>query len=151
MATALECWSGRPSTDEDMVEQVLMQTHDRSEAFHRSAASSPACNSSPSSSSSFSSPPSPSAAFPPPKRWQRIGRNFAGAIAALRSSLNLDSSRDPSPARFDRLFHGGGGGGQPPDKLVDSARRHFDSLPNRYSITAIGSLPPSSWFHSREL
>ncbi|XP_065023195.1 uncharacterized protein LOC135649028 [Musa acuminata AAA Group] len=134
MATPIECWSGRPSTDEDMVEQVLMQTHDRSEAFHRSAASSPACNSSPSSSSSsFSSPPSPSAAFPPPKRWQRIGRNFAGAIAALRSSLNLDSSRDPSPARFDRLFRGGGGGGQPPDKLVASARRHFDSLPNSYA------------------
>ncbi|KAJ8458722.1 hypothetical protein OPV22_031648 [Ensete ventricosum] len=135
MAAALECWSGRPSTDEDMVEQVLMQTQDRSEAFHRSAASSPVCNSSPSSSSSsFSSPPSPSAAFPPPKRWQRIGRNFAGAIAALRSSLNLDSSRDPSPARFDRLFRdGGGGGGQPPDKLVASARRHFDSLPNSYA------------------
>ncbi|XP_065018999.1 serine/threonine-protein kinase STY46-like [Musa acuminata AAA Group] len=149
MAAALECWSGRPSTDEDTVEQVLMQTQDRSEAFHRSsaasaaaaAAASPACNSSSASSSSSSStsssPPSPSAALPPPKKWQRLGRNFAGAIAALRSSLNIDPSRDPSPSRFDRLLRGVGlarnPGGLPPDKLVSSVRRHFDSLPNSYA------------------
>ena len=31
MAAALECWSSWASTDEDMVEQVLMRTQDRSE------------------------------------------------------------------------------------------------------------------------
>ncbi|RWW37850.1 hypothetical protein BHE74_00056970 [Ensete ventricosum] len=154
MAAALECWSGRPSTDEDTVEQVLMQTQDRSEAFHRSSATaassaSPACNSSSASSSSSSStsssPPSPSAALPPPKKWQRLGRNFAGAIAALRSSLNIDPSRDPSPSRFDRLLRGVGlarnPGGLPSDKLVSSVRRHFDSLPNRCSASAVAFFP----------
>ncbi|WOL04614.1 serine/threonine-protein kinase STY46 [Canna indica] len=140
MAAALECWSGRPSTDEDTVEQVLMQSHDRSEAFHRSAAAAAAvCNSSSSSSpsSSSSAPPSPSTALPPPKKWQRLGRNFAGAIAALRSSLNRDPARDPSLSPFDRLLRGVGlarnAGDQPPDKLVSSIRRHFDSLPNSYA------------------
>ncbi|XP_072998230.1 uncharacterized protein [Typha latifolia] len=139
MAAALECWSGRPSTDEDMVEQVLMKTHDRSEVF-------------PSSSSSGSTSPSPppatkddtfasNGAFPPPKKWQRLGRNFAGAIAALKSSLNLESSpRDPSP-RSEKLLWGGVvrnltqlyPGSQIPEKLMSNVRRHFDSLPNSYA------------------
>ncbi|XP_074586174.1 uncharacterized protein LOC141841878 [Curcuma longa] len=131
MAAALECWSGRPSTDDDAVELVLMHTHDCS------ATASSVCNSS-SSTSSSSSPSPHSAPLPPPtKKWQRIGRNIAGAFAALRSSLNPDTSREPSP--FDRLIRGVGrfrnAGGPPPDKLVASVRRHFESLPNSYGQT----------------
>ncbi|XP_008794232.1 serine/threonine-protein kinase STY46 [Phoenix dactylifera] len=134
MAAALECWSGRPSTDEDMVEQVLMKTHDRSEAF-------PSASSSSSSSSSSSATSSPARAaagsnLPPTKKWQRLGRNFAGALAALKNSLN----RDPSPCG-DKLLWGGVvrnltqlyPGSQLPEKLISDIRRHFDSLPNSYA------------------
>ncbi|XP_042415817.1 serine/threonine/tyrosine-protein kinase HT1-like isoform X2 [Zingiber officinale] len=131
MAAALECWSGRPSTDDDAVELVLMHTHDRSEEVHCFATASSACNSS--SSTSSSSSPSPlSAPLPTPnKKWQRIGRNIAGAIAALRSSLNPSPSREPSP--FDRgIGRFRNAGAQQQDKLVAGVRRHFESLPNSY-------------------
>ncbi|KAJ0979303.1 hypothetical protein J5N97_014777 [Dioscorea zingiberensis] len=116
MAAALECWSGRPSTDEDMVEQVLMKNNDRSEAF------------------SSSSPN-------PPTKWQRIGRNFAGAVAALKTSLNPDSAGTGAAAtRPDRLVWGAivrhltqlYPGSQLPDRLISNTRRHFDSLPTSY-------------------
>lgn len=134
MAAALECWSGRPSTDEDMVEQVLMKTQDRSEVLLPSA---------------VSAPTSPlrkaltGAASLPPKKWQRIGRNFAGAITALRNSLNLDSLKEQmAPSRSptsDKLIWAGvirsltelHPGSQLPEKLIADIRHHFDSLPNR--------------------
>nr|CAD1841901.1 unnamed protein product [Ananas comosus var. bracteatus] len=105
MAAALECWSGRPSTDEEMVEHVLMKSHHRSDAFSASSAAAAAAASA-ASSPSPSEDQNPSGGggggggtFPtPPKKWQRLGRNFAGAIAALKSSLNIDSPRDPRRA-----------------------------------------------------
>ncbi|KAG1339045.1 serine/threonine-protein kinase STY46 [Cocos nucifera] len=114
-----------------MVEQVLMKTHDRSEAFPSASSSS--------SSSAASSPARAATAasnLPPPKKWQRLGRNFAGALAALRNSIN----RDPSP-RGDKLLWGGVvrnltqlyPGSQLPEKLISKIRRHFDSLPNSYA------------------
>ncbi|XP_020582099.1 ephrin type-A receptor 8-like [Phalaenopsis equestris] len=136
MSAALECWSGRPSTDEDMVEQVLMKTHHRSEAFP-SLTSSTGSASAPSSTPA--SPTSTSAGSPPSKKWLRLGRNFAGAIAALKNSLNLDSSAPPrSESKLSwagvvrsltQLFPTS----QLPEKLVADVRRHFDSLPNSYS------------------
>lgn len=136
MAAALECWSGRPSTDEDMVEQVLMKTHHRSEALSplpstAGYASAPA--------STPASPTSTSAGSPPSKKWHRLGRNFAGAIAALKNSLNFDSSALP---RGENKLSWGGvvrsltqlfPSSQLPEKLVADIRRHFDSLPNSYS------------------
>ncbi|PKA67109.1 Serine/threonine-protein kinase HT1 [Apostasia shenzhenica] len=131
MAAALECWSGQPSTDEDMVEQGLMTTHHRSEAFSPALSSTASAPASPTSSSG--------AAAPPTRKWQRLGRNFAGAIAALKNSLNLDSSGPPRGESklswfgvvrsLIQLFPGS----QLPEKLVADVRRHFDSLPNSYS------------------
>ncbi|KAH7667536.1 Dual-specificity kinase protein [Dioscorea alata] len=134
MAAALECWSGRPSTDEDMVEQVLMKTHDRSEAFNASTTT---------TATSSSSPSSPTHPHHPaqPKKWQRLA---GAAIAALKSSLNLDSPRDPSTSsttRIDRLLWGAVvrnltqlyPGSQLPERLIANIRRHFDSLPTSYS------------------
>ncbi|KAL0458475.1 UNVERIFIED_CONTAM: hypothetical protein Slati_0474700 [Sesamum latifolium] len=91
MAAALECWSSRASTDEDMVEQVLMRTQDRSEC--------PPENN-PSSSSSASSSSSSSAATlressALQKRFQKLSRNVSEAIASLKNTLNLDSAREP--------------------------------------------------------
>ncbi|XP_020108876.1 fibroblast growth factor receptor 3 [Ananas comosus] len=148
MAAALECWSGRPSTDEEMVEHVLMKSHHRSDAFSASSAAAAAAASA-ASSPSPSEDQNPSGGggggggtFPtPPKKWQRLGRNFAGAIAALKSSLNIDSPRDPSP-RSEKHFWGGAvrclaqlypNTHQPSEKLIANLRRHFDSLPNSYA------------------
>lgn len=132
MAAALECWSGRPSTDEEMVEQVLMKPHTRSDD------SLPTC----ADSACAGEPTSVPAA---PKKWQRLGRNFAGAIAAFKNSLNLDSGglpRDPSPRAggekpplllrgLAQLYSRGPATQQLPEKLVADLRRHFDALPNR--------------------
>ncbi|XP_039128421.1 serine/threonine-protein kinase TNNI3K-like isoform X2 [Dioscorea cayenensis subsp. rotundata] len=119
MAAALECWSGRPSTDEDMVEQVLMKNNDRSESEAFTASTSSTSN--------------------PPTKWQRIGRNFAGAVAALKTSLHPDSAGAGSgPTRLvwaaivrnlTQLYPGS----QLPDRLLSNVRRHFDSLPTSYS------------------
>ncbi|KAI0519849.1 hypothetical protein KFK09_007310 [Dendrobium nobile] len=136
MAAALECWSGRPSTDEDMVEQVLMKTHHRSEAFPPLPSS---VGSASAPTSTPASPNSTSAGSPPLKKWHRLGRNFSGAIAALKNSLNLDSS---APPRGESKLSWGGvvrslaqlfPSSQLPEKLVSDIRRHFDSLPNSYS------------------
>ncbi|KAG0453539.1 hypothetical protein HPP92_024843 [Vanilla planifolia] len=139
MAAALECWSGRPSTDEDMVEQVLMKTHHRSDAFNPPPP--PPLPPPPSSTFSASAPTSPTFTFSaaaPPKKWQRLSRNFAGAISAIKNSLNLDSSA--SPRGESKLSWGGVvrgltqlfPGSQLPEKLVADVRRHFDSLPHSY-------------------
>uniref|UniRef100_A0A0D9Z5X0 Protein kinase domain-containing protein n=1 Tax=Oryza glumipatula TaxID=40148 RepID=A0A0D9Z5X0_9ORYZ len=135
MAAALECWSGRPSTDEEMVEQVLMKPHVRSDD------SLPTC-----ADAAFAAG-EPTTAQAAPKKWQRLGRNFAGAIAAFKSSLNLDNGglpRDPSPRAvgerppllvrgFQQLYSRGGATQQLPEKLVADLRRHFDALPNSYA------------------
>ncbi|XP_068644223.1 uncharacterized protein [Aristolochia californica] len=116
MAAALECWSNRASPDDDMLEQVLVKTQPRSEACL------------------------PTTSSKEPSKWQRLGRNFSGAINTLKTSLNLDSARDPSATRIDGLW---GGvvqnltklypGSQLPEKLVSNIRKHFDSLPISYA------------------
>ncbi|KAG9453606.1 hypothetical protein H6P81_006510 [Aristolochia fimbriata] len=116
MAAALECWSSRASPDDDMLEQVLVKTQPRSEAS------------------------SPSTSSKEPSKWQRLGKNVSGAINTLKTSLNLDSVRDPSATRIDGLW---GGvvqnltklypGSQLPEKLVSNIRKHFDSLPISYA------------------
>jgi len=131
MAAALECWSGRPSTDEEMVEQVLMKPHGRSDD------SLPTC-----ADSAYAGEPTSAPA--PPKKWQRLGRNFAGAIAAFKNTLSLDGGglpRDPSPRAekppplllrgLAQLYSRGANNQQLPEKLVADLRRHFDALPNR--------------------
>lgn len=148
MAAALECWSGRPSTDEDVVlEQVLMKGNDRSEAFPSSGYST--------SSSSASSPrtsPKPYSTntcagsnAPPLKKWQN---RFNGAISALKNSLSSDNAPAPQQ-RNDRPIWAGivrnlaqlyPKNNQLPDRLLANLRRHFDSLPNRCTIFAFNSL-----------
>ncbi|XP_007046468.2 PREDICTED: uncharacterized protein LOC18610629 isoform X2 [Theobroma cacao] len=137
MAAALECWSSRATTDDDMVEQVLMRTNDRSEESSSSSASAKA--------------EAPSAMH---KRFQRLSRNVSEAIASLKNSLNLDSSqRDqhlpPSVSvhsaskvetcrkvvwgtvvrNLTQLYPGS----QLPEKLVSNIRKHYDSLPLSYA------------------
>eukprot|EP00268_Persea_americana_P043475 TRINITY_DN43700_c0_g1_i1.p1 TRINITY_DN43700_c0_g1~~TRINITY_DN43700_c0_g1_i1.p1 ORF type:complete len:506 (-),score=93.40 TRINITY_DN43700_c0_g1_i1:1131-2648(-) len=140
MAAALECWSSRASTDEDMVEQVLMKTQSRSEAFPSTAPSNAV------SATAFRDPPSSSsstAAATMQKKWHRLGRNVAVAITNLKNSLNLDTAKDPT-ARTDssrKVVWGGVvrnltqlyPGSQLPEKLICNIRKHFDSLPLSYS------------------
>ena len=76
MAAALECWSGRASADEDMVEQGLMRTHDRSESVTAEPESSTGAGVKDSSAMQ--------------KKLQRLSRNVSEAIASLKNSLNLD-------------------------------------------------------------
>ncbi|EXB37972.1 putative serine/threonine-protein kinase [Morus notabilis] len=142
MAAALECWSSRASTDEDMVEQVLMRTHDRSEG---SAAES---SSSSTAASAAAGTMKDSSAMQ--KRLQRLSRNVSEAIASLRNSLNLDSStanaRDETASsnkiescrkvvwcsvvrNLTQLYPGS----QLPEKLVSNIRKHYDSLPLSYA------------------
>jgi hypothetical protein len=138
MAAALECWSGRPSTDEETVEHVLMKPHGRSDD------SLPTC----ADSARAAGEPTPTPTPAPPKKWQRLGRNFAGAIAAFKNTLNLDGGgggsglpRDPSPRAekppplllrgLAQLYSRGAANQQLPEKLVADLRRHFDALPNR--------------------
>ncbi|KAJ3682854.1 hypothetical protein LUZ60_013081 [Juncus effusus] len=148
MAAALECWSGRPSTDEEMVlEQVLMKGNDRSEAFPSSSYS----TSSSSSSSPAVSPKeySNGAAFgasnnaPPLRKWQN---RFNGAISALKNSFNSDNNgvqaQQRQEQRADRPIWAGivrnlaqlyPRNNHLPERLVANLRRHFDSLPNSYA------------------
>ncbi|KAB2074953.1 hypothetical protein ES319_A07G186000v1 [Gossypium barbadense] len=143
MAAALECWSSRATTaDDDMVEQVLMRSNDRSED-----------TSSSSSSSASAKLEAPSAKN---KRFQRLSRNVSEAIASLKNSLNLDTSspRDQLPPpvpsvpsssskadvcrkvvwgtvvrNLTQLYPGS----QLPEKLVSNIRKHYDSLPLSYA------------------
>ncbi|XP_015874572.2 uncharacterized protein LOC107411490 [Ziziphus jujuba] len=131
MAAALECWSSRASTDEDMVEQVLMRTQDRSEGALTESSSGAGVK----ESSAMQ------------KRLQRLSRNVSEAIASLKNSLNLDSARDPPPSstakvescrkvvwcsvvrNLTQLYPGS----QLPEKLVSNIRKHYDSLPLSYA------------------
>lgn len=143
MAAALECWSSRASTDEDMVEQVLMRTQDRSEG------------SLPESSSGAGVKESSAMQ----KRLQKLSRNVTEAIASLKNSLNLESARDTPPPpppplpsssssskiescrkvvwcsvvrNLTQLYPGS----QLPEKLVSNIRKHYDSLPLRFEVLA---------------
>lgn len=127
MAAALECWSSRASTDEDMVEQVLMRTQDRSEGLTPEISSGGGAK-----ESSLMQ-----------KKLQKLSRNVSEAIASLKNSLNLDSARD-APSKIDsssqkavwgsvvrnltQLYPGS----QLPEKLMSNIRRHYDSLPLRW-------------------
>ncbi|KAF2290255.1 hypothetical protein P3X46_028052 [Hevea brasiliensis] len=153
MAAALECWSSRASTDEDMVEQVLMRTQDRSETTLQ-----------PESSSSLSSnlPIKDTSSSAMQKRFQRLSRNVLEAIASLKNSLNLDSARHPQmqvlqlqQQQAPRQLSDNGNkidgskkvvwasvvrnltqlypGSQLPEKLVSNIRKHYDSLPLSYA------------------
>ncbi|PON59885.1 Tyrosine-protein kinase [Parasponia andersonii] len=133
MAAALECWSSRASTDEDMVEQVLMRTQDRSEGSVPETSSGPGVK----DSSTMQ------------KRLQRLSRNVSEAIASFKNSLNLDTARDQttsssSSAKIEscrkvvwcsvvrnltQLYPGS----QLPEKLVANIRKHYDSLPLSYA------------------
>ncbi|KAL6967721.1 hypothetical protein U1Q18_033530 [Sarracenia purpurea var. burkii] len=136
MAAALECWSSRASTDEDMVEQVLMRTEDRSESLPEDSSSS-----SPSAAAGGLKDPSAMQ-----KRFQKLSRNVSEAIASLKNSLNLDSVRDslPPPSRIESCRKVVWGivvrnltqlypGSQLPEKLVSNIRKHYDSLPLSYA------------------
>ncbi|XP_010257063.1 PREDICTED: probable serine/threonine-protein kinase DDB_G0272254 [Nelumbo nucifera] len=127
MAAALECWTSRTSTDEDMVEQVLMKTNDRSEGF-------------PATSSAAAGKESSAVQ----KKLQRLGRNVAGAITTLKNSLNLDSVREPPSTGMQssrKLVWGSVlrnltqlyPGSQLPERLISNIRKHFDSLPLSYA------------------
>ncbi|CBI15907.3 hypothetical protein VitviT2T_008372 [Vitis vinifera] len=127
MAAALECWSSRASTDEDMVEQVLMRTQDRSEGLPENSSGAGVKESSAMQ-----------------KRLQRLSRNVSEAIASLKNSLNLDSPRDPPASKIEscrKLVWGGVvrnltqlyPGSQLPEKLVSNIRKHYDSLPLSYA------------------
>ncbi|KAL5580675.1 hypothetical protein UlMin_013117 [Ulmus minor] len=131
MAAALECWSSRASTDEDMVEQVLMRTQDRSEGSVPE--------------SSVGAGIKDSSAMQ--KRLQRLSRNVSEAIASLKNTLNLDSARDQPATSFSKiescrkvvwcsvvrnltqLYPGS----QLPEKLVSNMRKHYDSFPISYA------------------
>ena len=128
MAAALECWSSRASTDEDMVEQVLMRTQDRSEGV---AAESSAGAGTKDSSSAMQ------------KKFQKLSRNVSEAIASLKNSLNLDPVRDPPSSKIDNSRKVVWGsvvrnltqlypGSQLPEKLMSNIRKHYDSLPLRW-------------------
>ncbi|KAA8549449.1 hypothetical protein F0562_001133 [Nyssa sinensis] len=133
MAAALECWSSRASTDEDLVEQVLMRPQHRSEGLPEN-----------SSTASIGGGVKESSAMQ--KRLQRLSRNVSEAIASLKNSLNLDTVRDspPQTSRIDscrKLVWGSVvrnltqlyPGSQLPEKLVSNIRKHYDSLPLSYA------------------
>ncbi|MCL7034463.1 hypothetical protein MKW94_005736 [Papaver nudicaule] len=130
MAAALECWSGsRTSTDEDMVEQVLMKTQNRSESQEQDSKDS---SSSPSVSPSYSLMQ---------KKFQKLSRNVATKLNNIKNSF--DSIRDPAESmetssrkivwgsvvkHLTQLYPGS----QLPEKLISNIRKHFDSLPLSY-------------------
>lgn len=139
MAAALECWSSRASTDEDMVEQVLMRTQDRSEGSLPVGTAGDGAGAGAGAKESSAMQ----------KRLQRLSRNVSEALASLKNSLNLDSPREtlsPSSSstkiessrkimwgsvvrNLTQLYPGS----QLPEKLVSNIRRHYDSLPLSYA------------------
>ena len=150
MAAALECWSSRASTDEDMVEQVLMRTNDRSEGSPKgiSSAGSGGVAGAGAGASKESSAMQ--------KRLQKLSRNMSEALASFKNTLNLDSARDVPPLsspttttsssskvescrkvvwgsvvrNLTQLYPGS----QLPEKLVSNIRKHYDSLPLRFGF-----------------
>jgi hypothetical protein len=156
MAGALECWSSRASTDEDMVEQVLMRTHDRSETSSSSTTEAASLQLS-DQSSNLSLKDTISSSSAMQKKLQRLSRNVSEAIASLKNSLNLDSPRD-SQVQLTSSQQGNCSGNksercrkvvwasvvrnltqlypgsQLPEKLVSNIRKHYDSLPLRFTF-----------------
>ncbi|PWA93194.1 protein kinase superfamily protein [Artemisia annua] len=130
MASSLECWSSRTSTDEEedmALEQGLM---------HRSVDTS-------------SSTPGP-AAVGVVKKFQKLSRNVSEAIASFKNfSLNLESNinntrnDNSSSSSSSCRKHVWGSvvrnltqlypGSQLPEKLVSNIRKHYDSLPLSYA------------------
>lgn len=126
-----------------MVEQVLMKTQSRSEAFSSTATSSNPAIAAASASAAKDPTQASSTTAAMQKKWHRLGRNVAGAISNLKNSLNLDTVRDQT-ARTDscrKLVWSGVvrnltqlyPGSQLPEKLISNIRKHFDSLPLSYS------------------
>ncbi|CAK7330475.1 unnamed protein product [Dovyalis caffra] len=156
MAAALECWSSRASTDEDMVEQVLMRTQDRSETSSSSTTTAAASLQLSDQSSNLSLKDTISSSSAMQKRLQRLSRNVSEAIASLKNSLNLDSPRD-SQVQLTSSQQGNCNGNksercrkvvwasvvrnltqlypgsQLPEKLVSNIRKHYDSMPLSYA------------------
>ncbi|KAG7538374.1 Serine-threonine/tyrosine-protein kinase catalytic domain [Arabidopsis suecica] len=152
MAAALECWSSRAGggggPDDDLVDQVLMRTHDRSESVITSLPET-------SLEAEGSTAVFDQSSSAMQKRFQRLSRNVSEAIASLKNTLNLDSARDNQSvggATTPKAEVGDGGGGrklvwatvvrnlvkmypgsQLPEKLVSNLKKHYDSLPFSYS------------------
>uniref|UniRef100_A0A1J3JDI8 Serine/threonine-protein kinase HT1 n=1 Tax=Noccaea caerulescens TaxID=107243 RepID=A0A1J3JDI8_NOCCA len=149
MAAALECWSSRAggrAPDDDLVDQVLMRTHDRSESLTTSPPETTL-------EVEGSTPLFDQSSSAMQKRFQRLSRNVSDAIASLKNSLNLDSVRDNQSvggAQLPKAEVVGGGrkllwatvvrnlakmypGSQLPEKLVSNLKKHYDSLPFSYS------------------
>ncbi|CAI8596977.1 unnamed protein product [Vicia faba] len=133
MASALECWSRRgnnnSNNDEDMVEQVLMETH-------------PSSHSQPNHKDSSIIH----------KKFNKLTRNVSEAIASLKNTLNINLNLDSSKPdnnnnnnnssrtsnnlvwgtvvrNLTQLYPGS----QLPEKLMSNIRKHYDSLPPSYS------------------
>ncbi|PNT57092.1 hypothetical protein POPTR_001G280700v4 [Populus trichocarpa] len=156
MAAALECWSSRASTDEDMVEQVLMRTQDRSETSSSSITTTATSLQLSDKITNLSQKDTISSSSAMQKRLQRLSRNVSEAIASLKNSLNLDSPRD-SLVQLTSSQQGNANGNksercrkvvwasvvrnltqlypgsQLPEKLVSNIRKHYDSLPLSYA------------------
>ncbi|KAJ6315327.1 hypothetical protein OIU78_018753 [Salix suchowensis] len=156
MAAALECWSSRASTDEDMVEQVLMRAQDRSETSSSSISTAATSLQPFDQISNLSQKDTISSSSAMQKRLQRLSRNVSEALASLKNSLNLDSPRD-SLVQLPNSQQGNGygnksercrkvawasvvrnltqlyPGSQLPEKLVSNIRKHYDSLPLSYA------------------
>lgn len=140
MAAALECWSSRPSIDEDMVEQVLVRNGERSDI---DAGDNSALGSSKNQKFDNNSNGNNSGVKDVvQKKWQRLGKNVAGALNTLKNTLNLDTiSRDGSRNECRKVVWGSVlknltqlyPGSQLPEKLISNVRKHFDSMPLSYA------------------
>lgn len=140
MAAALECWSSRPSIDEDMVEQVLVRNGERSDI---GAGDNSVLGSSKNQKFDNNSNGNNSGVKDVvQKKWQRLGKNVAGAINTLKNTLNLDTiSRDGSRNECRKVVWGSVlknltqlyPGSQLPEKLISNVRKHFDSMPLSYA------------------
>ncbi|KAL1348781.1 hypothetical protein HN51_024861 [Arachis hypogaea] len=110
MAAALECWSSRATTttEDDMVEQVLMRSHQRSEgltALDPPSSSSSSSSSSTTASSTNSTKDSNNSIVH--KKLQKLSRNVSEAIASLKNTLNIQDSnttRDPLSSSSSSSF-----------------------------------------------
>lgn len=141
MAAALECWSSRPSIDEDMVEQVLVRNGERSDI---DAGDNSVLGSSKNQKFDNNSNGNNSGVKDVvQKKWQRLGKNVAGALNTLKNTLNLDTiSRDGSRNECRKVVWGSVlknltqlyPGSQLPEKLISNVRKHFDSMPLRWVL-----------------
>ncbi|KAH9309310.1 hypothetical protein KI387_037221, partial [Taxus chinensis] len=136
MAAALECWSRRPSMDEEMLEQVLMRNGERSEVVKgdNELIASKNQNLENNNNSGLKDAVQ--------KKWQKLGRNVAGAITTLKNTLNLDNvSREAAKNECKKVVWGSVlknltqlyPGSQLPERLISNTRKHFDSMPLSYA------------------